>query len=80
LPSKSYDFRNNKLSYTAGVAEWGVEHSDSMLSCVLDIDLICSNTKASNNDQTFGFSKHPSSKFRLRAYANDVNITVIDKP
>jgi uncharacterized protein YegP (UPF0339 family) len=51
-----------------------------MLSCVLDIDLIRSNTEASDDDQILGLPKHAGGKFRFGTYANNVDISVIDKP
>lgn len=80
MSSKSDDLRNDKFSHTAGIAERRVKHSNSMLSCVLDIDLIRSNTEASDNDQVLGLPKYAGGKFRFGTYANNVDVSVIDKP
>lgn len=74
LSSKGNDLSNDKLGNTARVAEWRIEDSNSMLRCILRVNLICANAKATDYYQVLGLPEHPSCKLRLRPYADNVDI------
>jgi hypothetical protein len=63
LPAKRNDFADYKLRHTSRVAEWTVEHADSAFGSVLEIDLVCSNTKAPDADEIPRMLQHVFTQF-----------------
>ena len=48
LPSEEDNLAQNQLGDRSRVTEWGVEDSDSVLGSIVQVDLVCPNTKAAN--------------------------------
>jgi hypothetical protein len=46
-----------------------------MLGSVIEVNLVCADTKASNDNEMLGLSKDLLSELRLRSNPNDVDIT-----
>ena len=58
LTGQGDNFSNNKLRYTSRVCEWGVEDCNTVPRGIFEIDLVCSNTEAANDNQVLGFPKN----------------------
>ena len=76
LASKSNDLADDELSDGAGVSEWGVEDSDPVAGGVLEVDLVCSNTEAADDDEVLCGLKHLCAQFGLGTDTDNVNIPV----
>lgn len=55
LTGENNNLSNDQFGDTAGVAEGRVEDSNSIISSKLQIDLVCSNAKAADDDKVLRF-------------------------
>jgi hypothetical protein len=76
LTGQGYDFGNDKLGYTPGISEWGVEDSNSLLCSKVQVYLIRANTETSNHQQVLSLSQDLVSQPGLRSDANDMDVPV----
>lgn len=76
LASKANDLANDQLGDTAGVAERRVEDGNTMLGGILEVDLVGTNTEASDHDQVLGLLEDSCGELGLGADADHMNVTV----
>lgn len=54
LAGEHDDLTNDQLGNTAGVAEGGVEDRNTVVSGILKVDLVSTNTEATNDNEVLG--------------------------
>lgn len=65
LPRQGDYFGNDKLRNTAGVCKWRVEDSNTTTSSVTEVNLVGSDTEASDDEQVLGFAQNPLAQLCL---------------
>jgi hypothetical protein len=75
LTGKGDDLSDHELGDTAGVAERGVEHGDTVLRRILEVDLVGTDTEATHDDEVSGFLQHTSRELCLGTDTDDVDVT-----
>lgn len=58
LSCQGDDFGNDQFRHTAGVGKWRVKDSNPTAGSVAEVNLVGSDTEASNDDQILGFAQN----------------------
>jgi hypothetical protein len=77
LTGKHDHFTNDQLGNTARVAEGGVEDGNTLVGGILEVDLVGTDTEATDDDKVLRFLQDSCGELRLRANTNDVDIPAI---
>lgn len=76
LTGKSYNFSYNQFGNTPRIAERRVEDRNAMFGCVLEVNLVCSNTETTDDNEVSGFLQDASTQLRLGADSNHMYISI----
>lgn len=76
LPGQSDDFSNDKFRNATGIAERRVEDCNSMLGCILQIDLIGPNAEATNHNEVLGRPQYLGRQFGFGTDPDNMDISV----
>lgn len=68
---------NDQLGNTARVAEGGVEDGNTLVSGILEVDLVGTDTEATDDDKVLCFLQDSCGELGLGANTDDVDITAI---
>lgn len=77
LPSQGNDLSNHQLSNTSRITEWRVEDNDSVLCSVVEVNLVGTDTEASNSKQVLCLLEDLLRQFCLGADTNDMDISAL---
>lgn len=78
LTGKHDHLTNDQLGNTARVAEGGVEDRNTLFSGILEIDLVGTDTEATDDDEVLCLLQDSCGELGLGANTDDVNITAIE--
>ena len=75
LSSKGNNLPYHEFCNTARVRKGRIEDGDTIARCKLEVNLICADTKAADDEQILRFAEDAFRKFRLRPNADYLDIT-----
>lgn len=75
LASEDDNLANDELGHTPRVGEGGVEDRDTMVSSVIEVDLVGTDAEAADHLEVLGLAKDFVGELGFRANADDVDIT-----
>ena len=76
LTGKGDDLGNDKFSDTARVGEGGVEDGDTILGSKLEVDLVGTDTEATDDEEVCGLTENLLGELCLGANTDDLNVTI----
>lgn len=77
LSGQGDNFGNDQFRNTARVCEWGVEHGNTTASSIIEVDLVGSDTEASDDEQVLGLAQNLLAQLCLGADTNNMDLTSI---
>lgn len=77
MAGQAYNLSNNEFCNAARVCEWRVKDSNAMSCGIIEVNLICSDTEATDNDEIFCLAENFLGKFSLRSYPKYMYISAI---
>jgi hypothetical protein len=75
LASKANDLPDHQLCHASRICERGVKNGYSVSGGEIEVDLVGTDAKASNNNQVLCFPEYFRRQLRLRSDTQDVNIS-----
>lgn len=75
LARERNDLRNNQLRDATRVAERRVEHGDSIVRSILEVDLVRADAEAADDNEVFGFSENARRELRFGTDADDMDVS-----
>ena len=79
LTSKADDLRDDQLGDTAGVAERRVEDGNTVLSGILEVDLVGTDAEAADHNQVLGLLEDSCGELGLGADTNHMHVTAQER-
>lgn len=76
LSCKHDDLADHQFSNAARVAEWRVKDGDTLVSSILQVNLIGPNTETANDNKILCFLQNPLGKLGLGADADDMDVSI----
>lgn len=77
LSGQGDDFGNDQFRNTARVCEWGVENSNTTTGSISEVDLVGSDTEASDDEQVLGLAQNFLAQLCLGADTDNMDLTSI---
>lgn len=77
LSSQGDNFGNDQFRNTARVCEWGVENGNTTASGISEVDLVGSDTEASDDEQVLGLAQNLLAQLCLGADTDNMDLASI---
>lgn len=77
LAGQGDDFSNDKFRNTSRVCERGVENCNTVSRGIFEIDLVCSDAEAADDNQVLGFPKNRLRELCFRSNTDNMDVTIL---